>query len=384
MTATENARDNARTTASLSAEDRAERAQGRWFRGDTDAKVPSSTRHKLTTIIMVLAALIMAAAGIVYFISERGYVSTDDAFVDGRIVLIAAQQPGLLVEIAAEPNARVVAGDLLARIDAASATASLALAKGQQAEAAAAVDEANAALAQANASAQGARSEADLARVTAEDARSKATRLSKLADKTGKLAVSAEALEDALAAAREAEAAEAAADTDVAAADSLITAREASVTAAKAATIVAKADVQQAEIILSQLAITAPIDGQVVQVNVNIGSYVSPGMQIMALVPDDLFITANFKETQLARIRPGQKVDISVDAFPDVPFKGTVQSIQRGAGQAFQLLPPENATGNFVKVVQRVPVRISIDSPSMADYPLGPGMSVVPSVRVGD
>src|ERR1700733_2819518 len=105
----------------------------------------------------------------------------------------------------------------------------------------------------------------------------------------------------------------------------------------------------------------------------------------MAIGPDAIWVTANFKETQLTHMRIGQHVDISVDAFPDVPFEGHVDSIQRGAGQAFALLPPQNATGNYVKVVQRVPVRIEFDAkngPDPRKYPLGPGMSVVPTVKV--
>jgi membrane fusion protein (multidrug efflux system) len=105
----------------------------------------------------------------------------------------------------------------------------------------------------------------------------------------------------------------------------------------------------------------------------------------MAIVPDYLWITANFKETQLTLMRRGQPVAIHVDAFPDVDFRGHVDSIQRGAGQAFALLPPQNATGNYVKVVQRVPVRITFDvrdGPDPRMYHIGPGMSVVPTVKV--
>lgn len=119
-----------------------------------------------------------------------------------------------------------------------------------------------------------------------------------------------------------------------------------------------------------------------VQKSVNVGNYVQPGGQIMAIVPDNLYVTANFKETQLEGIKVGQPADLRIDAFPDADFRGTVQSLQRGAGQAFQILPPQNATGNFVKVVQRVPVRIAIDSPSPTDYAIGPGMSVVPTVHI--
>jgi membrane fusion protein, multidrug efflux system len=118
---------------------------------------------------------------------------------------------------------------------------------------------------------------------------------------------------------------------------------------------------------------------------------VSPGAQLMAVVPDHMWVTANFKETQLAHMKIGQPVAIRVDAFPDIQFQGRVDSVQRGAGQAFALLPPQNATGNYVKVVQRVPVRIEFvtgkDSdgkqiPDPRQYPIGPGMSVVPTVKV--
>lgn len=119
--------------------------------------------------------------------------------------------------------------------------------------------------------------------------------------------------------------------------------------------------------------------------SVNLGSYVGPGTQLMAIIPDHVWITANFKETQLQHMRVGQPVTIKVDAYPDVEFRGHVESVQRGAGQAFALLPPQNATGNYVKVVQRVPVRIAFDATQGADprnYPIGPGMSVVPTVKV--
>ena len=118
---------------------------------------------------------------------------------------------------------------------------------------------------------------------------------------------------------------------------------------------------------------------------VNIGSYVAPGSQLMAIIPETMWITANFKETQLEHMRVGQPVDISIDAFPGVAFKGRVDSFQQGAGQAFAVLPPQNATGNYVKVVQRVPVRITFDvknGPDPRKYPIGPGMSAIPTVKV--
>jgi membrane fusion protein (multidrug efflux system) len=146
-----------------------------------------------------------------------------------------------------------------------------------------------------------------------------------------------------------------------------------------------QAQAKQAQVNLGDYRLTAPVAGQVVNRSVNLGSYVAPGMNLLAIVPDRMWITANFKETQLTRMRIGQPVSIKVDAFPGVEFKGHVDSIQRGAGQAFSILPAQNATGNYVKVVQRVPVRIEFDTkngPDPRKYPIGPGMSVVPTVKV--
>jgi len=143
-----------------------------------------------------------------------------------------------------------------------------------------------------------------------------------------------------------------------------------------------RAQVQQAELELSYTKIYAPSAGRVTKKTVQEGAYVQVGQPLLALVPSDLWVTANFKETQLDYIRPGQPVEVEVDAFPGKTFKGHVDSIQRGSGARFSLLPPENASGNYVKVVQRVPVKIVFDEPPDPHYPLGPGMSVTPEVKV--
>ena len=171
---------------------------------------------------------------------------------------------------------------------------------------------------------------------------------------------------------------------DSAAANVLVARRQ--VDTSRAQIAAAEARVKQTDVTINDLRLTAPVSGQVVNRMVNVGSYVSPGQQLMAIVPDALWITANFKETQLEHMRIGQHVDIRIDAFPGIKFEGHVDSIQRGAGQAFQILPPQNATGNYVKVVQRVPVRILFDTgdnrPDPRRYPIGPGMSVTPRVKV--
>src|SRR5438132_4503499 len=160
-------------------------------------------------------------------------------------------------------------------------------------------------------------------------------------------------------------------DTNVATADS-----------SKATVDADQAAVEQAELNLSYTKITAPIGGYVTREAVTIGDYVQVGQALMSLVPPRVWVIANFKETQLPNMQPGRPVDISVDAYPNLKLRGHVDSIQAGSGAAFTLLPPENATGNYVKVVQRVPVKIVLDERQELQRVLGPGMSVVPTVAV--
>lgn len=141
-------------------------------------------------------------------------------------------------------------------------------------------------------------------------------------------------------------------------------------------------EIQEAELNLSYTRVTAPQDGRVTRKSVEPGDYVQVGQKLMALVQKDIWVTANFKETQLKKIRVGQPVRIEIDSIADHTFPGHVESIQAGSGAAFSLLPPENAVGNFVKVVQRVPVRIFFDAEIPAQFVVGPGMSVDPSVQV--
>lgn len=143
-----------------------------------------------------------------------------------------------------------------------------------------------------------------------------------------------------------------------------------------------QAAVRQAELELSYTRIAAPSDGRVTRKSVEPGATVAPGQALLAVVAPDVWVIANFKETQLGKMRPGQKADIDVDAYPAKTFRGHVDSIQAGTGSRFSLLPPENATGNYVKVIQRVPVKIVFDEAPDTAHPLAPGMSVVPLVHV--
>jgi membrane fusion protein, multidrug efflux system len=144
----------------------------------------------------------------------------------------------------------------------------------------------------------------------------------------------------------------------------------------------AQARLEQAQLNLSWTQVTAPQDGWITKRNVEVGNYVAPGQQIFALVAPEVWITANFKESQLADMRKGQPVKIKIDAYPKLDLRGHVDSIQLGSGSKFTAFPPENATGNFVKVVQRVPVKIVIDSGLDPDIPLPLGISAEPTVTV--
>jgi membrane fusion protein (multidrug efflux system) len=161
----------------------------------------------------------------------------------------------------------------------------------------------------------------------------------------------------------------------------LLTAR-AQVTAADASEQQARANVDAATLQLSYCTIVAPVSGRITHRTVNVGDYVNPGQAMFALVQDQMWVTANFKETQLDLMRPGQPVELEIDAFPDASFHGHVDSFQAGTGSAFSVLPAENATGNYVKVVQRVPVKILFDGEGPNRRLLAPGMSVVPTVTV--
>jgi membrane fusion protein (multidrug efflux system) len=196
-------------------------------------------------------------------------------------------------------------------------------------------------------------------------------------------AVSAQQLDQALEQARNTAAQQASALKKAQNAAAQVRAAEAQVGALTAQHAASQAQLAQSHITLGDTRLTAPIDGHIAKLSIAPGGYVQPGQELMAIVPDNLhlWVTGNFKETQLTLMRVGQRADVRIDACSASPLRAHVDSIQRGAGQAFALLPPENATGNFVKVVQRVPVKLVFDHPPQ-DCPLGPGLSVEPRVLV--
>ncbi|WP_419827055.1 HlyD family secretion protein [Sphingomonas sp.] len=348
--------------------------------GDEERKPPPYKRPIFWVVVAVIA-IVLIVGGILYWLHARRFVSTDDAFVDTHIVRVSAEVQGKLTHVAAADNRHVEAGALLATIEPQGPQANLAQAQ-------AGVAQADAQIQQAQAQLISARAQRAQAVANARDPEAQAIRAHRDLDRYLTLrrldsaAVSGTQIDQARQQAESADAQAAAARRQVDNGDAQITVAGKQIKAARAQRASALAQKRQAQVTFGYLALRAPVSGQVVNRSVNVGSYVSQGTQLLAIVPDQIWVTANFKETQLAHMRLGQHVDLKIDAFPDVAFEGHVDSIQRGAGQAFALLPPQNATGNYVKVVQRVPVRILFDRPDPRRYAIGPGMSVVPTVTV--
>ncbi len=349
-----------------------------------DDKKPSVFKKPLFWIILIIVAGGLIIGGVLYWLHARQFESTDDAFVDTHIVRLAPQVAGTLVQVADIDNRHVEAGRLLAVIKASGRDAQVAEAQANESQARAQFAQAQAQVTAAEAQRQQAAAQARVPMAAAIKAQQDLARYEALL-RLDPNAVAGQQLDQARSTARQTAADAAAAREQIDTATAQIAVARKQVGAAKSVIDAKRAQVDQANVSISDLRLTAPVAGQVVNRSVNIGSYVAPGTQLMAIVPDQMWVTANFKETQLTLMKIGQPVDIHVDAYPGVDFKGYVDSIQRGAGQAFALLPPQNATGNYVKVVQRVPVRIVFDAKNGPDpkrYPIGPGMSVVPTVKV--
>jgi membrane fusion protein (multidrug efflux system) len=333
--------------------------------------------------IVVLALLI--AGGVYYWWTSRNLESTDDAFTDGRAVTIAPQVAGEVISLDVNDNQFVKQGQAVIHIDPRQyknsrdqAEGALATAKAQHAgqQLAAEIAKKNfpAQLEQAKAQLESAK--ANLARTNADYARQ--ISLQKPATTQQDVDQAATALWQAEAQVKLAEA-QVKQNSPV---PQQIGQSEAQVRQLKGQVEQAQAQLNQAELNLSWAIVAAPQDGWVTRRNVEKGNYVVAGQQIMSIVTPEVWVTANFKETQLTYMRPGQPVKIRIDAYPSLDVRGHVDSIQRGSGSKFTAFPPENATGNFVKIVQRVPVKIVIDSGIPPDITMPLGISVVPTVTV--
>ena len=331
--------------------------------------------------------------GLRYLAEGLTHESTDDAFLDGDVISIAPKVPGQVKKVPVKSNQTVKAGDLLVEIDPRDLAVQL-----EQKRAALNAARANLDLLKANFElrrAQIGTAEATTKQSTAEVAAAKATAekaradLKRAEELIGNHTISPQEYDSGKATAT-------AADANLKAARERTVSDQSKVTEAKAQVETSRkaldwgeaqvhqseSDVQAAELNLSYARVTAPADGYVTKKAVENGDYIQVGQKLIALVPSDLYVTANFKESQLEHIRPGQPVRITVDSVEGRAFAGHVDSIMAGSGARFSLLPPENAVGNYVKVVQRIPVKILFDEPVEAGHVLGPGMSVVPVVKV--
>lgn len=341
---------------------------------------PPRRRFRSGVLISVVLGILVIAGALRFYIKDVApYESTDDAFIESYVTFVSPRISGQVVKLLVTDNQHVNAGDVLVEIDPhdyqvvvdqAKADLSTAQSRVQQAEALIVVDQAKAE--QQNAAipaalAITARAEAD--RIRFESVQSRA--------------VSGTQVDLARSQAKSASAEVAVARAQAKAAVGQVELDRSAVQVAREQVQQAQTRLEQAQLQLSYTTIVAPRTGRVARRTVQQGAYLQAGQALLALVPDEAWVVANFKETQLERMRPGQSVEIHVDAYPQHDFRGKVDSLQAGSGAVFSLLPPENAVGNYVKVVQRVPVKIVFDEPvDLSQFNLAPGLSVEPKVRV--
>jgi len=330
----------------------------------------ASRRPVLLAILAVLFLLGMA----IWFLVPRLYAQeTDDAYVEAHLVTVIPKVSAYVQTLHVDDNSKVAAGDLLVELDPRDYAVQVDLARADLQSAEGKLEEAREQFAVADANTRQSQAELEVAQANAKLA---AVNLGRVQSVSDVRAVSSQRIDEAKAAADSTRASVTAAQVKIQAAQAQARLVRAQATTAEAAVAQAQAQLAQAELNLSYTKIYASESGSIASKSVEPGNFVEPGQALLSLVPDQLYVIANYKETQLTEVRPGQSVTVFVDAFPRLRLHGHVDSIQRGTGSRFALLPPENATGNFVKVVQRVPVKIVFDDPGEALQWISPGMSV--------
>ncbi len=342
-------------------------------------------RRPLVLGIAALVVLLLAGGGVYYWLANRGKAFTDDAYTDGNIVTIAPQVSGQVVSLDVTDNQFVHKGDPLFHIDPRQYQFSQEQAQGQldTTKAQAVSQRLGVEIARKNfpAALELAKANLDAAKANLQLQQANYDRQKSLP----KLATTQQEIDTTAANFAQAKAQVEQAQARLIQAEPVkqnIAQSEEQVSQTEGQIEQAQGRLDQAKLNVEWTVVRAPQDGWVTRRNVNAGNYVSSGTQVMSLVTTDVWVTANYKETELDGMRPGQKVTITVDAFPDLDLHGHVDSIQRGSGSKFSAFPAENATGNFIKIVQRVPVKIVIDSGLKPEEPLPLGISVEPTVML--
>lgn len=331
----------------------------------------------------LLGITALAVVGLIYMFAHRGQESTDDATLEAHIITLAPKVPGYIKTLSVEDNQEVKAGDTLMEIDTRDYEIKRDRAQANLDAANAAYNSSSRNLETTRVSAPSTLSAAEAQVSAAEANYTRAANELKRMEHLNDEARSRQQLDEAVAAEKTAKSN--LEDTkarlrSAQTAPKTIAAAESNEAQLAAQVKQAAADLALAEKDLADTKITAPQDGRVTRKAIEQGDYVQAGQSLGYVVGKDIWVIANFKETQLEHMKPGQKVDVDVDAFPDAHLVGKIGSIQSGTGVRFSAFPPENATGNFVKIVQRVPVKILLDNAPDATLPLGPGMSVTPTV----
>jgi membrane fusion protein (multidrug efflux system) len=334
-------------------------------------------RRVLAVAAFAVVVVLAAAGGAIWWLDARQYESTDDAYIDARSVSISSQLAGAIVNVPVTDNALVDTGALLVQIDPRDFEDSVAQAQAQLAQAKASIANLDAQVAAQNARIDQAEKQESQANAALTYAQQENNRNQDLMRRNAGTAQQAQQASSNL---LQAEANLGSAQANVGVQQRQVAVIETQRQGIVAQVAQAEAGLTQAQITLARARIVAPEPGRATKISAAVGAIAQPGQVLMIFVPERKWVTANYKETQLTLLRPGLPADITIDAYPGHTFRGHIDSIQAGSGAAFSLLPPENATGNFVKVVQRVPVKIVFDA--VPDVFIGPGMSVVPRVKV--
>jgi membrane fusion protein, multidrug efflux system len=346
----------------------------------TGKKPRNSLLHR-RPVPYAIGAMLLAAAlggGYVYLDYAEHFQSTDDAFIAARQSALAPKVAGYITAVPVSDNEHVAAGDVIARIDDRDYRIALDQAEAQVAAAQASIENIDAQLQVQQAQISANEAQVQQAQAALVFAEQQNWRYQELAQKGSGTIQNAQQYSSQL---RQQQAALASAQATLKLAQRQIEALKAQRSSAVASLAQAKAQRDQAQLNLSYTTVTAAQPGRVVNLSAAVGQFAQPGTNLTMFVPDQIWVTANFKEIQLDRMRPREPVTLAIDAYPEREIRGHVDSVQPGSGTAFSLLPAQNATGNYVKIVQRVPVKIVMDDPP-TDVALGPGMSVVPTVRI--